>query len=381
MSDEVRARRYHRLHLLLGAAGLLLAAAYLVGLLVLGAGRHLAAAAARVCPAGAFEVAVVAAALALGYRLITLPLGWMRGYWLPKRYGLLHQPFGAWLKDGLKAAAIGGAFALLGVEIVYALLGATRLWWLVAAAVFLLLQAFIAFVVPVWLMPLFYRLTPLADASLRARLVRLAERAGVRVVGVWVADQSRKSRTANAMLTGLGRTRRIVLFDTLVDGFSVAETEAVLAHELGHHAHHDIWRGLAGQGVLIVVTFTVADRLLQLGAPLWNLRGIEDPAGVPWLALVLLGLGLLTLPLANAFSRRIEREADDFALAATGDAAGFIRAMERLASLNLAERRPHRLKEIVFYSHPAIDRRIARAIAWRRRAGGIGATAPRGGAV
>lgn len=359
--EDPRARRYHRLQLLLGVAGLLAAVAYLVAVLLTGVARPIADAAAGVWRATAWQVAVVAAALGFGYRLLTSPLIWLRGYWLPKRYGLLHQPFGAWLKDGLKAAAIAAGFALVAVEIIYALVGATPLWWLVAAAAFLILQTFVALVVPIWLMPLFYRLTPLADDSLRARLMRSAERAGVTVIGVWVADQSRKSRTANAMLAGLGRTRRIIVFDTLLDGFAPEEIEAVLAHELGHHVHRDVWRGLAIQAVLSVVTLAVADRLLRLGVPLWNLGGLDDPAGLPWLALVLLALGLVTLPLANGFSRRIERQADDFALATTRDANGFVGAMERLASLNLAERRPHRLKEIVLYSHPPIDRRIERA--------------------
>jgi len=135
----------------------------------------------------------------------------------------------------------------------------------------------------------------------------------------------------------------------------------VLAHELGHHVHGDVRRGLAVQGVLGVVTFWLADQALRAGVGRLGYGDVADPAGLPWLALVLAVLGLVVTPLVNAFSRRIEREADDFALRLTRDPNGFIAAMERLATLNLAERRPHPLKEALLFSHPALDRRIARA--------------------
>jgi STE24 endopeptidase len=180
-----------------------------------------------------------------------------------------------------------------------------------------------------------------------------------------VADQSRKSRTANAALVGLGRTRRILLFDTLIRAFSPDEVESVLAHELGHHLHRDIWRGLGFQGALTLVTFWVADGLLKGGSEWLGLDGPADLAGLPLLGLILVGLGLVAMPLGNGFSRRMERQADDFALAVTANPSAFVGAMERLADLNLAERRPNRLKEFFFFSHPAIDRRIDRARRWK----------------
>ncbi len=363
--DADRARRYHRTQLWLGALGLVLTVVFLAAALAGGVGSAVVDLAGRVTGARAWQVAAVAVALGAGERLLAFPLAWVRGFWLPRRYGLLHQPFPAWLGDRVKAALVGGLLGVVGVEVVYAALAATPLWWLAAAAALLALQVVLALVFPVWLLPLFYRLTPLADEGLRGRVLDLAARAGVPAVGVWVADQSRKSRTANAALAGLGRTRRVILFDTLVARFMPAEVESVLAHELGHHVHRDLWRALAVQAVLTVAVLWGADHLLGLGVARWGLQGPADPAGLPWLALVLLGLGLAVTPLANAFSRRIERQADDFALDLTGDAEGFVGAMERLAALNLAERRPPRLEELLLFSHPSVDRRIARA----RRAG------------
>lgn len=359
--SEDRARRYHRLQFWLGVVGLAVSVTYLVAVLVSGLGHTVQAFAARYSTVLAWRVACVAVALGLGERLVSFPLAWVSGWSLPRRYGLLHQSLTSWLGDRVKAGAIGGLFGLVAVEVIYLMMAATPLWWLFAALVLVAVEVFVAFVFPVWLMPLFYRLVPLGDDELRRRLLTLASRVGVPVVGVWVADQSRKSRTANAALAGLGRTRRIILFDTLVSQFRPEEIEAVLAHELGHHVHRDLWRGLAAQAALTLVALWIADRLLSLGVGLWGLANPTDPAGLPWLALVLLVVGVVTAPLAHGFSRWLERQADDFALRVVGQVDGFVAAMERLATLNLAERRPHRLKELLLYSHPSIDRRIERA--------------------
>jgi STE24 endopeptidase len=355
------AQRYHRLQFLLGVAGFALTAIYLLALLATGATAALDRAAATLTSAWWGRLGLVAVALALGDALLAVPLRWVRGFWLPRRFGLLHQSLTAWLADRAKAAVLGGVLALGGVLVVYGLIRLTPWWWLVAAAVFVAVGIGLAAVFPVVVLPLFYRVTRLADAALERRLLALAERAGVVAIGVWVVDQSRKSRTANAAVVGIGRTRRIILYDTLATGFGEAEVEAVLAHELGHHVHGDVRRGIVVNGVLTLVTFALAAVLLDAGVGWWTLTGPADPAGLPWLALVFMLLGALQLPLANGFSRWIERQADDFALALTRDPGAFIDAMERLGVLNLAERRPHRLKELLLYSHPALDRRIARA--------------------
>jgi STE24 endopeptidase len=353
------AARYHRIQLVLGALGLGLGATYLLAALGTGVVTRLTA--ALTAWPWWIQIALVASVLAVAHRALVAPLAWVRGWWLPRRYGVLHQPLSAWIKDQAKAGALSALLALGGLELIYALLRTTpEWWWLAAAGVFLFVYVLLAVIFPVWIVPLFYRLTPLTDEGLRARLLALAARVGVPVVSVWVADQSRKSRTANAAVLGLGRTRRILLFDTMLD-FAPREVEAVLAHELGHHVHRDMWRGLAAQGVLMLIALAIAHVVLAAGIGWWHLRGVADPAGVPWLALVLGAVGLVTLPLSNGYSRRIERRADEFALRVTRDPDGFVGAMERLAELNLAERRPHRLKELLLYSHPAIDRRIAHA--------------------
>src|SRR5881409_1884732 len=277
------AARYHRLQLSLTLLGLGLSIAYLVALVATGGGNALASLVARLASARWIQVASMALALGAGHAALTLPLTLVRGFWLPRRFGLLHQPLAGWLGDQLKAALIGGALGLAAVEVVYALLALTPHWWLVAAAVFFAAQIAMTAVLPIWIVPLFYRLTPLDDVGLRDRLLALARRAGVTAIGVFVADQSRKSRTANAAVVGLGRTRRIILFDTLLADFPLEEIESVLAHELGHHVHGDVRRGLLVNGALSVVTFGLAGLALDAGVPLLGLTGRDDPAGLPWL--------------------------------------------------------------------------------------------------
>ena len=361
MPTTSESARYHRAQLALRLARLALNAAYLVALVLTRSGEMLGAFAAQLSGSAAVQVALVAVAVGLGYALLGLPFTWLSSWVLPRRYGLLHQRLSGWLGDRAKGAALGAVIGLTGVEVIYALLRATPWWWLATAGIVFVFSIAMTAVVPTWILPLFFRLTPLADATLRARLLALAERAGVHAIGVWIADQSRKSRTANAAVVGLGRTRRIVLYDTLASAFRVEEVEAVLAHELGHHVHGDMLRGLVVQGVIGIVTFWVADHTLRAGVGRLGFAGVADPAGLPWLMLVLAMLGLAVTPVVNAFSRYIERQADDFALALTRNPDGFIGAMERLAMLNLAERRPNRLKEALLFSHPALDRRIARA--------------------
>jgi STE24 endopeptidase len=300
--------------------------------------------------------------LAVGglHTLLTFPLDLVGGFVLPRRAGLLAQSLGGWLADRAKALAIGGGLAVLAVEVVYALLRASpERWWLWAGAVLAIGTVLLAAVVPIWLVPLFYRLTPLGDPALRARILALTARMGVRAAEVVVADFSRKGRVANAAVVGLGRTRRIVVSDTLVNGFPPAEVEVVLAHELGHHAKRHIAQGLVVQSGLILAALWVADRALRAGAAALGLQGPADPAGVPFLLLVLTAVGALATPVAAAWSRRLEREADRVALEVTRTPEAFVSAMERLGRLNLAERRPGRLRELLFATHPSLESRIA----------------------
>jgi STE24 endopeptidase len=211
---------------------------------------------------------------------------------------------------------------------------------------------------PVVLLPLFYRFTPLDRESLRGRLIALSQRAGVPALGVYEWALGEKTRRANAALVGTGRTRRIIVSDTLLAAYSDDEIEVILAHEIGHHVHRDIFVALTVESVLLVVAFYAAAVAL---ATAWQPLGFYGPGDIAALPLLVLAGGLLTLvmtPLINALSRRNERRADKFALTLTRQPAAFISAMKRLGTQNLAEERPSRAVLWLFHTHPPIEQRI-----------------------
>jgi STE24 endopeptidase len=307
-------------------------------------------------------VALYAAVLGVLYGLLDVPLSYYSGFVLPHRYGLSTQTFRAWLWDQAKGAAIGGALGLIVLEVMYALLRASpNWWWLWTALAMLLFSVVLSTLAPVLIFPLFYKFTPLDDQELVARLTRLAERAGARVRGVYRFDMSRKTVQANAALTGLGNTRRIILGDTLLENFSPDEIETVLAHELGHHVHADLGKGILVQSALTLGGLWLASLALRWGVAVFGFQSVADVAALPWLALVLGIFGLITTPLSNAYSRWRERLADRYALNTTQQPQAFASAMTRLANQNLSDADPERWVEVLLYSHPAISRRVAMA--------------------
>jgi STE24 endopeptidase len=298
------------------------------------------------------------------YFLTGLPLSYYSGFVLPHRFGQSVETLRGWIGDQLKSLLISLPIGFILLEIVYALLrAAPDTWWLWVAIVLLAFQVLLANLAPVLIMPLFYKFIPLGEeyAGLSARLMRLAERAHTRVQGVYQFDMSRRTKSANAALTGLGSTRRIILGDTLLKEFSEDEIETVLAHELGHHVHRDIPIGIAVETVITLLGLFLAAQVLNLGSGLAGLAGPADPASLPLLALVFGLYGVITMPLTNAYLRYRERRADEYALEATANGSAFASALTRLANQNLAEADPERWVEVMFYSHPALSKRIAMA--------------------
>jgi STE24 endopeptidase len=216
----------------------------------------------------------------------------------------------------------------------------------------------------VLVLPLFYRVKPLDRDALRARLLALADRAGARVLGAYEWGLAAKTRKANAALAGLGATRRILVSDTMLAEYSEDEIEVVLAHEIAHHVHGDIWKGIAFESGLIVAGFYLASRLLRALAGPMGLRGVDDIAGLPLLLLAAGAVSILMVPVAHAMSRGFERRADQFALRLTRNPAAFVSAMKRLGAQNLAEESPSRIVQWLFYSHPPVRERIAAAQAF-----------------
>lgn len=309
---------------------------------------------------------VYVAVLVFVYEGGALVIGYYGDFLLDRRYGLSTQTLPGWLADRAKAAVVTYVFGVGASCLIYAIIRATGpWWWLVTGALFSLVFAALANLAPVLLLPLFYPIRPLSRDELRARLLRLAQKAGATVVGAYELGLSGKTRRANAALTGLGGTRRILVSDTMLADYSDDEIEVVLAHELAHHVHGDIWKGLVLESTLMLAGFgTAALALAALGRSI-GLTGTGDIAGLPLLMLSMGAVSLVMRPAAHALSRAHERRADQFALELTGNPAAFVSAMRRLGQQNLAEHQPSRVVRWLFHSHPPIGERIAAANAFR----------------
>jgi STE24 endopeptidase len=370
--NEDRSARYHRLKRWANVAALAWSALVLTGLLWTGlsvALRASAEAAAAGAPASwavPATVTLYVAGLLLITELAALPFSFYSGFVLERRYGLSNERLGGWIKDQVKALAVGFVLGAGAANLVYFFIRwSSARWWLPAGGVFALLIVGLTNLAPVLLLPLFYRVKPLDREALRARLLTLAERAGARVLGVYEWGLGAKTKKANAALAGLGRTRRILVSDTMLADYSDEEIEVVLAHELAHHVHGDIWKGILFESVLVLAGFFAAARLLESSVARLGLDGSADVAGLPLLLLAAGGVSLVMVPAANAMSRAYERSADRFALHLTRNPDAFISAMKRLGAQNLAEEHPSRLTEWLFHSHPPIRKRIASAEAFR----------------
>jgi STE24 endopeptidase len=390
--NEDKATRYHRLR----RRAILLGAAWHVGLLAAilasGASRALRDALAwAVGPLPAVlrvpsQVFLFVAAVAIVYGLGALPVAYSGGHALDRRYGLSRQPAAAWLRDHLKAAAISLAFAGAAAVWTYVWLAAAPgHWWLPAWSGVTAAGVAAAWAAPVMLLPLFYRFEPLPDGALRDRLLALAARAGVPALGVFEWRTSDRTARANAALTGIGRTRRIIISDTLLRDYKPEEVEAVLAHEVAHHAGRDIWKGLAVDAAASLAAFLAADAALRAALGPLGLQSLSDPAGIPAVGLAMTAASWAVSPLQHAVSRAHERRADRAALDLTQNPEAFVSAMRRLGARNLAESSPSLMTRLFFHTHPPIDERIASASAWaqehRRRgeAGPPAAVSVRGG--
>src|ERR1700722_2942613 len=290
------------------------------------------------------------------------------GFRLEHRFQLSNQRLRAWIWDEIKGLLLTALLAAALVELLYLIIRQfPEEWWVLAWVGFLAVAVLMAQLAPVLLFPIFYKFEPLQDEDLKLRLVRLSERAGTRIRGVYKWHLSEKSKKANAALTGLGATRRIILADTLLENYSPDEIEAILAHELGHHVHKHILKSIGVQAVVTFIGFWAANWTLHYAINRWHMfETLSDFANLPLLVLTFTVLSFLALPALNAFSRFNERQADRYAFESIASVDPFISSMNKLADQNLAERTPSRWVEWWFHSHPAIARRVAAAEAWAK---------------
>jgi STE24 endopeptidase len=313
-------------------------------------------------------VVVFGAVFGAVFSLLDLPLSYYTGYVLPHRYQQSNQTLKGWWGDLIKSLLLSAVIGGFLLEVLYLILRtAPDTWWLWTAGFLLLFNVILANLAPVLLFPIFYKFLPLDEEylDLQERLISLADKAGTNVAGVFKFDMSRRTKAANAGLTGLGNTRRIILGDTLLEEFSPDEIETVLAHELGHHANHDLPLGMAVQAVITLGGLYLTSRGLFWSITRFGFESISDIAALPLFGLFLGVFGLFTMPLSNGFSRWREQLADEFALQLTGKGISYASALTRLSNQNLAEVDPEPWIEFFLHSHPALEKRIQMAQSYK----------------
>ncbi|MEW6511139.1 MAG: M48 family metallopeptidase [Bacteroidota bacterium] len=354
-----RAKAYSRLKLALGIASSVLSFALLVVLAVTDASGTIAAWCRSAVGGDYPSLLLFAACIGVLQSAVTIPLAWYSGYRVEHRFGLSNQSLARWAGERAKALMVGAPLAAGMLCVLYVCLQAYGpVWWVPVGAVLTLLTVVLARLAPVLIMPIFYRFTPLGEGSLKDRIMQLCDEAGVQVNGIFAFDLSKNTRKANAAFTGIGRSRRIILGDTLVKQFSEDEIETVFAHELGHYRFGHIRKGIAMGTLSTFAGLFIAAHLYGWSAGALGYAGITDLGALPLLGIWLSLFGMATSPLGHALSRRHERQADAYAVTTTGKREAFVSALRKLGTMNLADPDPHPLVELLFYSHPTIARRI-----------------------
>jgi Zn-dependent protease with chaperone function len=362
MSDEFSpderalARAYHRPLYLALLVDLTLAAGLLAALAWSSLGDWLYSPLTSLSPVAA--AAAYAALVTAVSSALRAPLAFWRGWWRERRWGFSTQSVGGWLGDRAKGLAVSLVLGVGAWAAAVALARALPGWWaLPAGAALALAVLLLSFVAPVVLEPLFNRFRPLADETLAASLRELSQRAGVPVREVLVADASRRTTKLNAYVSGIGSTRRVVVFDTLLEAADPAEVEVVVAHELGHRRD-----GHVAKFTLLAMAGAVGAVLV-----LWAVLGtrVGDPRTLLEALLLLLALELAALAPGAWLSRRFERAADRCSLELTEQPAAFARAHLELARRNLSDLEPPRLVYLLLFSHPTAPERLAAGRTWQ----------------
>jgi len=357
-----KAKAYQRIKQALSLFQLLLTAGLLAAMIAFPISSQFAHWAQSVSSNDTISLVVYFLLFSLFMLCFDFPFTFYSGYILEHRYGLSNQTRGAWLGDFIKKSLL--SFFFMGTLLVglYTLIWKfPTQWWLLAWAGYALISYAIGKIFPVFIVPLFYKYGPVEDESLKSRIYRLAERYGLPVKQIYSINLSKTTKKANAAFMGIGKTKRVVLSDTLLSNFSGNEIEAVVAHELGHFKHGDIWKNLAFGLVSSFLVFGCAAQGLEPLARKFGYSGVGDVAALPVLLIIFFAASLFLMPIQNAFSRSMERAADRFSLKAYPQPEVFIACMTKLAEVNLADPNPNPVYEWFFYNHPAISKRIKMA--------------------
>lgn len=352
-------KRYNRLKLLSGLAVILSTLAFLIVMSFWG-GQALDAQVRRITGDNRWlRLAALGFVYAAGMEILGLPFSFWSGYILEHRYQLSNQSLGGWAWHEIKGYLLGGPIGLVLLLGFYSLLWYSgSWWWLWATGGWLAATLVLGLLLPVLILPLFYKSTPLEDPELLERLRRLSAGTGLAVEGIYRLHLSDETKKANAALAGLGRTRRVLLGDTLLDAFTAEEIEVVFAHEVGHHVYRHLRKFVVWSIAAATATFWLIDVVVRHAAQVLDYSAFDDPAALPLMLLMPFLFGMFLTPARNALSRHFERQCDRYALERTAQPAAYRSAFVKLARMNKVDADPHSLAVWLFHDHPPIRERI-----------------------
>ena len=361
-----KAKEYEKIKNKLMLLGLFLSFAFLLGSFALGKEGGLSSWFARWIETWSSSCWITVAVYGIGGVLVStllfLPLKFYAGFTLEHRYHLSNETAGGWFLDLSKSLVLDLILTVAMLEIIYALLRTvTDSWWLYAAGLWILFVVLLGNLFPILILPLFYKLKPVENKTLVNKLIKMAAKVKAKILGVYEMDMSRKTKKANAMLAGLGHTKRIIFGDTILNQYTQKEIEAILAHELGHFYYKHTWKQIFLSSIATLIGLFLTHHVLSYFVGVIGFRGLEDVANFPLLLLSLSLFFFIITPLNNIFSRYCERQSDRFALEQTNDPKSFISSMEKLAEQNLADLEPNPFIEFCLHSHPSIGKRIQMA--------------------
>jgi len=291
--------------------------------------------------------------------VISFPISYYSGFYLEHKYNLSNQTFWKWILEGLKGLLLSLVIGIPILLIFYFMLNyfGTN-WWLPFAIIMFLISVVLSQIFPILIFPIFYKVTPIEDELLKSKITTLGERAGLKVENVYKFNMSKNTKKANAAFTGLGKTKRIILGDTLLDKYSIEEIESVIAHELGHFKRRHIVKNILIGTASSFLTLFVTAVLYQNSLSWFGFESITQVSALPLLALWSMLVGIVQTPLGNLLSRKFEYEADEYAVIETKNPFAFKKTLEKLTDQNLGDKEPHPFVEWFFYSHPSIKNRI-----------------------
>src|SRR5690554_3825557 len=291
--------------------------------------------------------------------IIFAPVNFYSGFYLEHKYNLSNQTLLKWLYENFKGMVVS---LVIGIPILlfffYVLNKFGSLWWLPLAIGLFIISVVLGRIAPVIILPLFYKLTPIEDENLKERIERLAKDAGIKVGNVYKFDMSKNTKKANAAFTGIGKSKRIILGDTLLENYTADEIETVIAHEMGHYKKKHIIKNIIIGTFSSFLTLFLIAYLYENTIGWFGFNSITDIAALPVLSLWAAVIGLIQNPLSNILSRKFEYEADEYAVTATYKPLPYISTLNKLTEQNLGDKNPHPFVEWFFYSHPSINNRI-----------------------